>query len=56
VSQFTKKAIIEAFVGASQRKAFDKITDIDTRKMRVNMNTFYYYYPDVYALYARTVP
>lgn len=51
MSQFTKKAIIEAFVELLNENAFDKITVIDiAQKCGVNRNTFYYYYPDVYAL------
>ncbi len=51
MSQFTKKAIIDAFTELIGERSFDKITvkDIVTR-CGVNRNTFYYYFEDIYAL------
>ena len=53
MAQFTKKAIIEAFIELLGERPLDKITvkDIVTR-CGVNRNTFYYYYQDIYALVA----
>ncbi|MEA5038472.1 MAG: TetR/AcrR family transcriptional regulator C-terminal domain-containing protein [Clostridiaceae bacterium] len=51
MSQFTKKAIMEAFVELLNDAPFDKITVVDiSEKCGINRNTFYYYYADVYAL------
>lgn len=51
MAQFTKKAIIDAFIELIGERPFDKITvkDIVTR-CGVNRNTFYYYFEDIYAL------
>ena len=51
MAQFTKKAIMDAFIELIFERAFDKITvkDIVTR-CGVNRNTFYYYFEDIYAL------
>ena len=51
MSQFTKKAIIDAFVELISERPLSKITvkDIVTR-CGVNRNTFYYYFEDIYAL------
>ena len=53
MAQFTKKAIIEAFIEQLGERPLDKITvkDIVTR-CGVNRNTFYYYYQDIYALFS----
>lgn len=51
MSQFTKKAIFDAFIKLITERPFDKITvkDIVT-ECGVNRNTFYYYFEDIYAL------
>lgn len=51
MAQFTKKAIIDAFIELIGERPFDKITvkDIVTH-CGVNRNTFYYYFEDIYAL------
>ena len=51
MAQFTKKAIIDAFIELIGERPFDKITvkDIVTR-CGVNRNTLYYYFEDIYAL------
>jgi probable dihydroxyacetone kinase regulator len=51
VSQFTKKAIITAFLELLKEQSFDKITVKDiVEKCEINRNTFYYYYKDIYDL------
>lgn len=51
MSQFTKKAITEAFIALLNKKTLDKITVVDiAEKCGINRNTFYYYYSDIYAL------
>lgn len=51
MSQFTKRAIAEAFVALLNETPFDKITVVDiAERCGINRNTFYYYYPDIYAL------
>ena len=51
MAQFTKQAIIRAFVELLNEQPLDKITVIDIAdRCGINRNTFYYYYQDVYAL------
>ncbi len=51
MTQFTKKAIMDAFVELLDSMPFDKISVVDiAEKCRINRNTFYYHYPDIYAL------
>jgi probable dihydroxyacetone kinase regulator len=49
--QLTKKAIVEAFVELLNETSFDKISVVDIAgRCGINRNTFYYHYPDIYAL------
>lgn len=51
MAQFTKKAIIETFVELLETTPFDKISVIDiAERCGINRNTFYYHFPDIYAL------
>ena len=51
MSQFTKKAIIDAFVELISERPLNKITVKDiVMRCGVNRNTFYYYFEDIYAL------
>lgn len=51
MSQFTKKAITEAFMTLLNERPLDKITVKDiVDTCGVNRNTFYYYFQDIYAL------
>jgi probable dihydroxyacetone kinase regulator len=51
VAQFTKKAIRESFSRLLEEKPLDKITVKDiVEDCEINRGTFYYYYPDIYAL------
>lgn len=51
MSQFTKKAIMESFTKLLEQKPLDKITVKDiVEDCDINRGTFYYYYPDIYAL------
>jgi probable dihydroxyacetone kinase regulator len=51
VSQFTKRAIIEAFLELLKEQSLDKITVKDiVERCGINRNTFYYYYKDIYYL------
>ena len=52
MTQFTKKAIIEAFYKLLSEKPLDKITVKEIiEECSVTRNTFYYYYSDVYELF-----
>lgn len=47
----TKKAIMEGFLRLLGQRPFDKISVVDiAAECKINRNTFYYYYQDVYAL------
>ena len=49
--QYTKRAIMEGFLRLLNERPFDKISVVDIAEIcRINRNTFYYYYQDVYAL------
>ncbi len=51
MTQFTKKAIMSAFVELLDSMPFDKISVVDiAERCKINRNTFYYHYPDIYAL------
>ncbi|MGN0802555.1 MAG: TetR/AcrR family transcriptional regulator C-terminal domain-containing protein [Candidatus Faecivicinus sp.] len=51
MSQHTKRAILSAFLELLDAKSFDRISVVDiAQKSRINRNTFYYYYPDIFAL------
>ncbi|MEA5040554.1 MAG: TetR/AcrR family transcriptional regulator [Clostridiaceae bacterium] len=51
MSQLTKKAIIQSFVGLLNQMPLDKITVKDiVDDCGVNRGTFYYYFQDIYAL------
>ena len=51
MSQLTKQAILSAFLDLLDEKPFDRISVVDiAQKSRINRNTFYYYYPDIFAL------
>lgn len=51
MSQFTRDAIIDSFVRMLNEKPFDKIKVRDIAEdCRINRNTFYYYFHDIYAL------
>jgi AcrR family transcriptional regulator len=51
VSQFTKKAIVLAFLELLKEQSLDKITVKDiVERCGINRNTFYYYYKDIYDL------
>jgi probable dihydroxyacetone kinase regulator len=51
LAQFTKKAIRESFSRLLEEKPLDKITVKDiVEDCEINRGTFYYYYPDIYAL------
>ena len=51
MSQHTKQAILSAFLELPDEKPFDRISIVDiSQKSRINRNTFYYYYPDIFAL------
>lgn len=51
MSQFTKKAIIEAFVTLLNKHPLDKITIKDiVDECGVTRSTFYYYFADIFAL------
>lgn len=51
MAQFTKKAIIAAFLDLLEVKSLDKITITDiTERCEINRKTFYYYYDDLYDL------
>jgi AcrR family transcriptional regulator len=49
--QYTKRAIMEGFLKLLNERPFDKISVVDIAETcKINRNTFYYYYQDVYAL------
>ena len=49
--QLTKQAILSAFLDLLDEKPFDRISVVDiAQRSRINRNTFYYYYPDIFAL------
>ena len=51
MAQFTKQAIMQTFMLLIDEKPFDKITVTDiVERCGINRNTFYYHYPDLYAL------
>ncbi len=51
MAQFTKKAIVEAFLELLNENPFDKISVVEIAdRCGINRNTFYYYYRDIYAL------
>ncbi|MGM9590707.1 MAG: TetR-like C-terminal domain-containing protein [Faecousia sp.] len=51
MSQHTKQAILSAFLELLDEKPFDRISIVDiSQKSQINRNTFYYYYPDIFAL------
>ncbi len=51
MAQFTKKAIVEAFLELLNENPFDKISVVEIAdRCGINRNTFYYYYKDIYAL------
>lgn len=51
MAQFTKKAIISAFLDLLEVESLDKITITDiTEHCEINRKTFYYYYEDLYDL------
>ena len=51
MSQFTKKAIIASFLRLLEDRPLDKITVKDIiEDCDVSRGTFYYYFPDIYAL------
>lgn len=51
MSQLTKQAILIAFLDLLDEKPFDRISVVDiAQRSRINRNTFYYYYPDIFAL------
>ncbi len=51
MSQLTKQAILSAFLDLLDEKPFDRISVVDiAQRSRINRNTFYYYYPDIFAL------
>lgn len=51
MAQFTKQALIDAFLSILETKALDKITVKDiVKKCNVNRNTFYYHFQDIYDL------
>lgn len=51
MSQFTKKAIVLAFLELLKEQSLDKITVKDiVERCGINRNTFYYYYKDIYDL------
>lgn len=51
MAQFTKKAIVESFVGFLNRKPLDKITVKEiVDECGINRNTFYYHFADIHAL------
>lgn len=51
MSQFTKMAIVNTFLGLLKEHSLDKITVKDiVEKCGINRNTFYYYYKDIYDL------
>lgn len=51
MTQFTKQALIDAFLEILETKALDKITVKDiVEKCNVNRNTFYYHFQDIYGL------
>lgn len=53
MSQFTKRAISEAFVELLDEMPLDKIRVKDiAARCGISRNTFYYYYQDIYALLA----
>ena len=48
---FTKKAIMDSFLGLMEKKPLDKITVRDiVDDCGINRNTFYYYFQDIYAV------
>lgn len=56
MAQFTKKAIVEAFIALLNEKPLDKITVkeiVDT--CEINRNTFYYHFEDIHALLAYVI-
>ena len=51
MSNFTKKAIMDSFVELAQSIPMDKITIKQVcDNCKINRNTFYYYYQDLYSL------
>jgi len=51
MQQFTRQAIVKAFIDLLNEEPFDKITVTDiTNRCGINRNTFYYYYQDIFAL------
>ena len=49
--QHTKQAIMDGFLRLLSERPFDKISVVDiAAECKINRNTFYYYYQDVYAL------
>jgi len=51
MAQFTKRAIVESFVGLLNRKPLDKITVKEiVDDCGINRNTFYYHFEDIHAL------
>lgn len=54
MSQLTEKAIEESFVKLLNKMPFDKITVKDiVEDCKINRNTFYYHYDDIYDLLRR---
>lgn len=53
MAQFTKKAIVEAFLELLNEKPLDKITVKEiVDRCGINRNTFYYHFEDIHALLA----
>ncbi len=51
MAQFTKKAIVEAFLDMLNKKPLDKITVKEiVDSCGINRNTFYYHFEDIHAL------
>ena len=49
MAQNTKKAIMNAFIELLNERSFEKITVTDiVNRCKINRNTFYYYYQDIY--------
>ena len=49
--ELTKKEIMKTFIEILDKKSFDKITIKEiTEKCKINRNTFYYHYEDIFDL------